>query len=168
MRDLNLIFIVDRNWNIGLKGDMLYKTKVDLEHFKDITYGNVLVMGRSTLESLPNGDGLEGRINIVLSRDKNYKANNIVLVNNINELENELEKYNDKRAFLIGGGNLVNQLFAYCNYAYITKIDHSFEIHDTSLPNLDKMDDWQVVKEKEAIFDGKYSLQFLEYKKIEK
>lgn len=167
MKDLNLIFIVDKNWNIGVKGDMLYKTKEDLEHFKEITYGNILVMGRRTLEAMPERKGLKGRVNIVMSRRKDFQAENIILVNSIEELEREIEKY-DEKIFLIGGGHLVKQLFEFCNYAYITKLDADFPDFDTSIPNLDKLDDWVLVKEEETFSDGKYDLKFLEYKRREK
>lgn len=166
MRDLELIFIVDENWNIGVNGDMLYKTKVDLDHFRNITEGHVLLMGRKTLEALPGGRGLKNRINIVLSRDKNYQAENIVLVNSIEDMEREVEKYPDKKIFLIGGENLVNQLFDYCTYAYITKINHKFENFDTSIPNLDQLDNWTLVNAKQPINDETHMLTFLEYKKI--
>ncbi len=166
MRDLELIFIVDENWNIGVNGDMLYKTKVDLDHFRNITEGHVLLMGRKTLEALPGGRGLKNRINIVLSRDKNYQAENIVLVNSIEDMEREVEKYPDKKIFLIGGENLVNQLFDYCTYAYITKINHKFENFDTSIPNLDQLDNWTLVNAKQPIDDETHMLTFLEYKKI--
>lgn len=166
MRDLELIFIVDENWNIGVNGDMLYKTKVDLDHFKNTTEGHVLLMGRKTLEALPGGRGLKNRINIVLSRDENYQAENIVLVNSLDQMEREIEKYPDKKIFLIGGENLVNQLFEYCTYAYITKINHKFQDFDTSIPNLDQLDNWALVNAKQPIDDDNHMLTFLEYKKI--
>lgn len=166
MRDLELIFIVDENWNIGLNGDMLYKTKVDLDHFKNTTEGHVLLMGRKTLEALPGGRGLKNRINIVLSRDENYQAENIVLVNSLDQMEREIEKYPDKKIFLIGGENLVKQLFDYCTYAYITKINHKFQDFDTSIPNLDQLDNWALVNAKQPIDDENHMLTFLEYKKI--
>lgn len=165
MKDLNLIFFVDKNWNIGVKGDMLYKTQKDLDHFKEITYGQVLVMGRKTLEALPGKNGLEGRTNIVLTRNKDYKAENIIFVESIDALEKELEKHNEE-IFLIGGGNLVNQLFSHCTYAYITKMDYSFDVFDTSIPNLDELENWEIVKEEEAFNDGRFQIKFIEYKKI--
>lgn len=166
MRDLELIFIVDENWNIGLNGDMLYKTKVDLDHFRNITESQVLLMGRKTLEALPGGRGLKDRINIVLSRDENYQAENIVLVNSLDQMEREIEKYPDKKIFLIGGENLVKQLFDYCTYAYITKINHKFENFDSSIPNLDDLDNWKIVKKQGPVDDKTHLLTFLEYKKI--
>ncbi|MDO5028183.1 MAG: dihydrofolate reductase [Bacillota bacterium] len=166
MKDLKLIFIVDENWNIGINGDMLYKTRIDLDHFKTITEGQVLLMGRKTLEALPGKKGLKNRINIVLSRNQDYQAENIKLVNTLDQMEEEIKKYPDKKIFLIGGQNLVDQLFPYCTYAYITKINYKFENFDTSIPNLDQMDNWQVVKASQPIADQNYTLTFLEYKKI--
>lgn len=81
-----LIFAVDNNWNIGYNGDMLFKISEDLKRFKEITVGNIIIMGRKTFESLPYKKALPNRINIIITRDKEYKGENIMVVNSLEQL----------------------------------------------------------------------------------
>ena len=69
-----LIFGVDNDFNIGYKGEMLHTLKEDLKHFKNVTKGHIVVMGRKTLESLPGGRPLKNRTNVVLTTDKIGRA----------------------------------------------------------------------------------------------
>ena len=67
-----LLFAVDTNWNIGYKGALLVKISNDLKRFKKLTTGNIIIMGRKTFESLPGRKALPNRVNIVMTRDKDY------------------------------------------------------------------------------------------------
>ena len=69
---MNLIVAVDQNWGIGLHGKMLVTIPADQRFFRDETMGKVVVMGRKTYEALPTSHPLVNRINIILSKDKNY------------------------------------------------------------------------------------------------
>ena len=66
------VLSADKNWAIGYKGDLLVKIPNDMKMFRKLTTGNVIVMGRKTLESFPNGLPLKNRTNIVLTHNKNY------------------------------------------------------------------------------------------------
>lgn len=84
-------------------------------------------MGRSTLESLPNKRGLPGRNNIVMSKQPDYRAENAVVVHNMEELRKELEKYNKKDIFVIGGAGIYKTFLEYCDQCFITRIDTEFK-----------------------------------------
>ena len=71
---MNLIAAVDRHWAIGYKGKLLNSIPEDMKFFRETTTNKVLIMGRKTLESFPNGLPLKNRVNIVLSRQKDYKV----------------------------------------------------------------------------------------------
>ena len=71
---MNLIAAVDKNWAIGCKNKLLVSIPADMKFFRETTTGKVVVMGRKTLESFPNGQPLKKRVNIVLTHDKNFKA----------------------------------------------------------------------------------------------
>ena len=71
---MNLIVAVDENWAIGYNNELLVSIPDDMKFFRETTTGKVIVMGRKTLESFPNGMPLKNRINIVLTRDRNYEA----------------------------------------------------------------------------------------------
>ncbi|WP_315121161.1 dihydrofolate reductase [uncultured Clostridium sp.] len=167
-----LVFSVDNNWNIGYKGDLLYKISEDLKRFRKLTENNIVIMGRRTFESLPDKKALPNRINIVITENKEYKGrkgDNIIIVNSIEELLSVLKEVNPNNAmenFVIGGGNIARQIMPYCTKAYITKILKSFEKADTSMPNLDLLDDWKIVKESEIYKQEDVEYKYVDYVKV--
>lgn len=167
---MNLIFAVDNNWNIGYDGDMLFKISEDLKRFRRLTEGNIIIMGRKTFESLPEKKALPNRINIVITKNKEYYSEDIILINSIEELFPLLEKINSSsekklEAFVIGGGNIAYQLISYCNKAYITKVFRSFEA-DTLIPNLDQDDNWKIEKESEIYRQDDLLYKYVDYIRV--
>lgn len=161
---MNLIAAVDKNWAIGCRNKLLVSIPDDMKYFRQTTTGKVVVMGRKTLESFPNGQPLKNRVNIVLTRDKNYQAKDVVIVHDLDELHAELEKYESKDIYVIGGEMIYRQLVDECDTAHITKIDYEYEA-DAYFPNLDKMEDWEITddSEEQTYFDLEYV--FLKYEK---
>jgi len=161
---MNLIVAVDKNWAIGNKNELLVNIPRDKKFFREMTTGKVVVMGRKTLESFPNGMPLPNRINIVLTENKSYKAKGAILVHSLDELWEELKKYNRDDIYVIGGGMVYEQLLPYCKTAHITKIDHAFEA-DTYFPNLDERSEWEITAEsdEQTYFDLEY--YFLQYER---
>ena len=98
---------------IGRDGNLLYHIKNDLANFKSMTVGNVIIMGRKTFESLPNGSPLKDRINIILTTDTEYgvePADNVFITNSIEDTVNLCEAlFPTKEWFVIGGGNIYKQ-----------------------------------------------------------
>lgn len=163
---MKLIFAVDRNWNIGYDGDMLFKISKDLQRFRMFTENNIIIMGRKTFESLPDKKALPNRINIVITRDKEYEAEDVIVIHSIEEvfpLLKKLDPAEEMEVFLIGGGNLTHQMLKYCNYAYITKVDKAFPISDTVIPNLDEDEDWTIVKESETDCQEDLEYKYVDY-----
>ena len=91
---MKAIVAVDLNWGIGYNCELLEKIPEDMKQFKEKTLGKVIVMGRTTFESLPNKKPLEKRTNIVLTKNKNYNCEGLVLCHSLEELFEELKKYN--------------------------------------------------------------------------
>ncbi len=163
---MNIIVAVDNNWGIGLKNRLLVSIPNDMKNFRKITTGNVIVMGRKTLESFPQSQPLANRVNIVMTQDKKYSAKGAVIVHSVEELMDELKKYQEQEIYVIGGGSIYKQLLPYCDKAIITKIDESYEA-DTYFPNLDKDEDWEITEESEeqTYFDVVYNFVTYEKKK---
>ena len=160
---MNLIAAVSSTWGIGKDNDLLFHIKEDMKFFKETTINNVVVMGRKTLDSFPNGNPLKERVNIVITRNKDFKRDGVVAVHSIEELLEEIKKYNDE-IFVIGGGEIYNSLLPYCDTAYITKVNADKEA-DTFLPNLDEDSSWSIVSESELFDNGKVTYRFVTYKR---
>lgn len=126
------------------------------EIFREMTKGNVVIMGRKTLESFPNGQPLKNRVNIVITRKKDYKVKGAVIAHSVKEAVKEAEKY-EGELFVIGGESIYRAFLSYCDTAYITKIDHAFDA-DTYFPNLDEDEEWEMTKisEEQTCFDLEY------------
>lgn len=145
---MNFIVAVDEQWNIGKDNDLLFKLSPDLQNFKKLTTGKVVVMGRSTLESLPGGKPLPGRTNIVLTTEPAYTVEGAAIVHTMEELFDGIKKYPPEDVFIIGGASVYNQLMDYCDKAYITKV-LATAAADASIHSLDDRDDWKVTEQSE-------------------
>lgn len=162
---MNLIVAVDKNWAIGLKNKLLVSIPADMKFFRETTTGKVVVMGRKTLESFPNGQPLKKRTNIVLTRDKNYQVKDAVVVHTLDELLEELKQYAEEDIYVIGGESVYRLLLPYCKVAHVTKIDHAYEA-DTYFPNLDEMKGWEItgVSDEQTYFNLEY--EFVRYERV--
>lgn len=167
------VVAVDQNWGIGSKGDLLVHIPEDMKHFKEITSGHSVVMGRKTYDSLPKKP-LPKRTNIIVTS----KANNAPILQDDNSLLSNMEyikvwlsspnviKDNDG-IYVIGGGMIYNELLQFCERVYITKVLKSYDNADTFFPNIDKMPEWDLSSTSEIKeYDGiKY--QFCIYDRID-
>ena len=143
---MKLIAAVDRCWGIGLKDNLLVRIPEDQKRFREITTENVVVLGRKTLAGFPNGLPLLQRTNVVVTRNQDFTVRGAEVVHSKEELIEKLKEYDSDRIYVIGGGSIYEMLCEYCDTAYITKLNYRYEA-DTFCPNLDKMDNWEVVDE---------------------
>lgn len=161
---MNLIVAVDKNWAIGNKLELLVRIPNDHKMFREETTGKVVVLGRKTLETFPNKLPLKNRTNIILSTNKEYKVKDAIVVHSIEELLVQLEQYNTKDVYIIGGGSIYKELLPYCDVAHVTKIEHAYEA-DAYFPNLDEDKEWEITAESEELtyFDLEY--RFVKYER---
>lgn len=145
---MKAILAADKNWGIGYNNHLLVSIPSDMKFFRQTTTGKVVVMGRKTLESFPNGMPLKNRTNIVLTGNQNYQVKDAVVVHSEDELMDELEKYDTDDIFVIGGESVYRMMLPHCDTVYVTKIDRAFQA-DTFFPNLDEMDEWEMTEESE-------------------
>jgi dihydrofolate reductase len=145
---MNLIVAVDKNWSIGNQGQLLVSIPEDKRLFREETLGKVIVMGRKTLESLPGKQPLYGRVNIVLTKNPDYKVKGAIVCHSLEEVKEELEKYKENDCFIIGGQSMYEQFLPYCNIAHVTYIDYLYSA-DTHFPNLDMDSEWEMAAESE-------------------
>ena len=161
---MNLIVAVDDHWAIGCKGSLLVRIPDDHKAFREETAGKVVVFGRKTLATFPQGMPLADRTNIVLSTNTNYRVKGAIVVHSKEELLQELKKYRDEDIYIIGGESVYRMMLPYCQVAHVTKIDRVYEA-DAYFPNLDKLEDWEITadSEEQTYFDIAYC--FLKYER---
>lgn len=163
---MNAIVAVDNNWAIGCKNNLLVRIPADHKHFRQETTGKVVVLGRKTLETFPQGMPLPNRVNIILSTNPDYKVKDAVVVHNKEELDAELKKYPTEDVYIIGGESVYRQMLPECDVVHVTKIDHDYEA-DAYFPNLDQDGAWEITAESEeqTYFDLPYYFVKYERKK---
>ena len=161
---MKAILCADKNWGIGNNNRLLVSIPSDMRFFRQTTTGRVVVMGRKTLESFPNGMPLKNRTNIVLTGNKEYRVKDAVIVHSKDELMEELKKYDADDIYVIGGESVYRMMLPYCDTVYVTKVDHAFQA-DTFFPDLDEMDEWVMTEESEeqTCFDLEY--RFTKYER---
>ena len=145
---MKAILSADRNWGIGNGNKLLVSIPSDMKFFRQTTTGKVVVMGRKTLESFPNGQPLKNRTNIVLTENPDYRVKDAVIVHSKEELLKTLEQYDTEDIYIIGGESIYRMMLPYCDTVLVTKIDRAFQA-DTFFPDLDKMEEWEMTEEGE-------------------
>ena len=161
---MKAVVAVDKNWGIGYENKLLTSIPSDMKFFRETTMGHVVVMGRKTLESFPNGLPLAKRTNIVLTRDPNYQVKGAVIVHSQEELLEELKKYEGEEIFVIGGGSVYESMLPYCKTIFVTKIDYAYQA-DTYFPNLDKLPEWEMTEEGEEQTCFDIEFRFTKYER---
>ena len=145
---MNMIAAVDIHHGIGMDGHMLYAIPEDLRRFREMTLCKAVVMGRGTFDALPGASALPGRTNIVLTRDKDWKADNCTVCHSLQELWRAVTPFQRDDVFVIGGESVYTQLMDYCAKAYITRIFDS-KPADRFFPKIEEDVNWALVKESE-------------------
>ena len=163
---MNLIVAVDKNWAIGKNNQLLVRIPMDQKFFRETTTGKVVVMGRKTLESFPNGLPLKNRTNIVLTRNPNHKVKEAIVVHSMDEFHEEVKKYNSEDIYVVGGEKIYRQMLDECEVAHVTKIEYAYDA-DAYFPNLDENPDWALTgdSEEQTYFDLEFFFYRYEKKK---
>lgn len=162
---MNLIVNTAADWGIGFGNELLFHLSGDMKFFKSKTIENVVVMGRKTLDSFPGGKPLPKRVNIVLTNNKDFSRDGVIVCRSLSELTEELKKYDSDRIFVIGGDSVYRLMLPFCDTAFVTKVDALKEA-DTFMVNLDELPDWEVSEESEIFEEKGFKYKFVTYKKI--
>ena len=154
---ISIIVAAADNNVIGGDNKLLWHIPNDLKRFKEITSGNIIIMGRKTFESLPGV--LPNRKHIVITRDENYSVDNssVEVIHNINHIINNF-KNSPVEVFIIGGGDIYNQFINSVDKIYLTKVFKEFE-GDTTFPEID-LKDWNITFESEVFKDEKSNIKY--------
>jgi dihydrofolate reductase len=166
---MKLLIACDRNYAIGYQGDMLFRISDDLRRFKTMTVGNIVVMGRKTLASLPGGRPLPKRLNIVMTHHDLPAQEGLLRVKDEEDLLAQLAQINpegDRDVYVIGGGVTVASLLPRIDEAHITMLDRTYPRADAWIPNLRTDSRFRLVEESDPIPFEDTTYTFQTYKRI--
>ena len=158
---ISLLVAMDRNHVIGLNNGMPWHLPKDLRFFKEKTTGNTIIMGSKTFNSI--GIALPNRENVVLTRSQTDFPESVKVIDNLQTVLEWNSAYPTKEYFIIGGGNIFEQVIDIADRMYITWIDHSFS-GDTYFP-IFSQDDWHLTSKVkgEKNETNPYDYYFLQY-----
>ena len=137
---LHIIAAVAENNIIGSSNRLIWHISEDMKHFRELTSGHPVIMGRKTYESI--GKPLPNRFNIILSRDPRFQAPGCACVASLKEAI-AVASENDENYFVIGGGDVYRQALPEADTIYLTKIHRKYE-GDTFFPEIS--DDWREIE----------------------
>jgi len=144
---LSIIAIIGNNNAIGYKNKLLWNIPDDMKHFKEITNGHAVIMGRKTFESI--GCPLPDRTNIIITRDQQYKADSCFVVHSLVDAINLAKQNQDDEIFVIGGGQIYQQALPYADKLYLTIVDDEPRNADTFFPDYSEFKNMISKEEKE-------------------
>lgn len=153
----SIVVVIDENNAIGKDNGLLCHLPNDLKHFKEITINNTIIMGRKTLEAMPNGEALPKRTNIVLTTNKDLQYENCVMLHSLPEVWEYCK--NEKEIFFIGGGQIFDAVIDDIDKLFITRIHYAFEGADTFFPEID-YDKWTLMEEEKHKADDRHKYDY--------
>jgi dihydrofolate reductase len=156
MKQISIIAAIATDRAIGRHGDQLFYFRDDLRHFKNLTSGHPVIMGRKTFQALPKG-ALPNRRNIVVTHDATFSAPNVDVASSLTDAIALLS--DDDHAFIIGGGQIYNQAIALADNLYITLIDATVPDCDTFFPTIDPAL-WRIAQQSDPITDPATNVSF--------
>jgi len=152
--NISIIVAIAQNFAIGKNNDLLFHLPNDLKHFKEITSGHTIIMGRNTLLSLPKWP-LPNRRHIVITDNPNDRFEGCETVFSI---EDAIDKVKDeKEAFVIGGGMIYRQFYPVANKLYLTIVHKDFDA-DVFFPEIN-YSEWEEIS-REDFYDEKNGFNY--------
>ena len=162
MKNISLIVAVTKNMVIGKDNKLIWHLSDDLKHFKELTKGHCVIMGRKTFESMPKA--LPNRTNIVITRKHDYVARDAIVVHSIHEALEKAKE--DKQPFIVGGGEIYSQSILISDRIELTRVHTEIE-GDAFFPEIDPKI-WKEISREERFKDEKndFDYTFIRYNKI--
>jgi len=134
---ISIIAALGSNRAIGKDNALLWHLPGDLPRFKQLTMGHPVIMGRKTYESI--GKPLPGRLNIVITRNCDFRAEGVVICHSLNEALEQADAAGspDNETFIIGGGDIYAQAIDRADRLYLTEVDEAPADADVFFPGYD-------------------------------
>ena len=154
-KSIHAIVAIASDGAIGRQGDLLCYLPADMMHFKEVTMGHSIIMGRKTFESFPRRP-LPGRQNIVITRNTDWQYTGVTVANS---LEDAIAAAETDTVFIIGGAQVYGQSLPLVDVLHLTRIHARWASADTFFPTLD-MSEWQEVSREHHESDHRNAYEF--------
>ena len=151
---MNAIVVTDKQWAIGRSGDLLFSLPGDMKHFRTLTTGGTVIMGRKTYESI--GCPLPNRTNVVVTRRKDYRPEGCLVAGSLEQAVGLFDP--SEEIFIIGGAQIYAQAMPMADRLYLTEIDSDYE-GDTRFPEW-KREEWTLLSEERHERGERYDRPF--------
>lgn len=160
---ISFIVAMDKNRVIGKENQLPWHLPADLQFFKRVTSGHVIVMGRKTYESI--GKPLPNRTNVIITRQADFQAEGCLVFHDVDSLMAHFSK--EEELFVIGGAEIFSLFMPNVDRMYITLINHEFE-GDTYFPEIDGSE-WEIIHQEKGVRDEKnpYDYSFITWQRRE-
>ncbi len=155
MKSIEAIVAIDENGAIGRQGDLLCHLPADMKHFKEVTMGSSIIMGRKTFESFPRRP-LPWRQNIVITRNAAWQYPGVTVVHSV---EDAIAAAETDTVFVIGGADVYEQTLPLVEVLHLTLIHARWASADVFFPALD-MNEWQEVSREHHESDHRNAYEF--------
>ena len=133
---ISLVVAASENNAIGKDNKLLWKLPNDLKFLKNVTWGLPVAMGRKSFESI-DCNPLKGRLNIVITRQKDYEAPGAVVVSSLKDAIFVAQEHDFKELMILGGGEIYKEAMSKADKIYITRVHAVFNDADTFFPEID-------------------------------
>ncbi len=153
-RGLGLVVAISENNAIGKDNQLLWHLPADLKHFKNITTGHTIIMGRKTYDSI--GKPLPNRRSIVITRQKDLEIEGVEVVNSLADAIELCQT--DEKVFVIGGAEIYKHAIAMCNKIYLTRVHQHYDA-DAFFPEL-SLKDWKEIEKIDHLPDEKNTIPY--------
>lgn len=166
MSTISIIAAVADDNSIGKDLDLLWRLPADMKHFKNITTGHTIIMGRKTFDSLPKG-ALPNRKNIIISSSAENKFKDCEHFRSIKEALGACK--DEEEVFIIGGATIYNQTISMADKLYITHVHETFPDANVHFPTINR-EEWQETERNECESDEKnpFAHTFSTYHRIKR
>ncbi len=155
---ISLVVAASSNNAIGKSNQLLWHLPNDLKFFKDITWAMPVAMGRKTFQSC-NSKPLKGRLNIIITRQENLYANDIIVVHDIDNAIQVARQHDYKELMILGGGEIYKEAINIADKIYLTRVHHVFNEADTFFPEIDKTK-WKLISNQDYFKDNKHAYNY--------
>lgn len=154
---ISLIVAAATNNAIGKNNQLLWHLPNDLRFFKNTTWGMPVAMGRKTFESM-SGEPLMGRLNIVITRQRDWQKPGVVVVNNLKDAIFLAQQHDYKELLVAGGGEIYRAALPMANRVYLTRVHATFDA-DAFFPELDT-EKWILTSNQDCAADAKHAYAY--------